>query len=78
MKENFEKIGGTKRGTYIRIQYNGNKVLSIKDICNMESINYNTLNTKKNRSNKSYIELLKEEYNVNIEKIGNLYYYRDN
>lgn len=59
----------------MRIQYKGNTI-SIRKLAMLLNINYNTLLSKKNRSNKDYISILKEEYNVNIEKIGKLYYYR--
>ena len=62
-------------GTHIRIQYKGNTI-SIRKLAILLNINYNTLLSKKNRSNKDYISILKEDYNVNIEKIGKLYYYR--
>lgn len=61
---------------HIRIQYKGNTI-SIRKLAILLNINYNTLLSKKNRSNKDYIDILKEEYNVNIEKIGKLYYYKD-
>jgi len=60
----------------IRIQYKGNTI-SIRKLAMLLNINYNTLLSKKNRSNKDYIDILKEDYNVNIEKIGKLYYYKD-
>lgn len=60
----------------MRIQYKGNTI-SIRKLAMLLNINYNTLLSKKNRSNKDYIDILKEEYNVNIEKIGKLYYYKD-
>ena len=35
------------------------------------NINYNTLLNKNNRNNKDYINILKKEYNINIEKYVN-------
>lgn len=56
-----------------RIQYNKDTI-SIRKLCILKGINYNNILSIKNRTGKDYIDILREKYNICIEKIGKLYY----
>lgn len=54
--------------THIRIKYN-NKYINTKDICKIMNISYNSIRKKKNKDN-NYIDILRDVYGVDIQKIN--------
>lgn len=52
-----------------RFKYN-NEYISIRKLMQYLNINYNTIKSYKNRTGKSYVDILKDKYNIEVSVVG--------